>query len=57
MQDSADHKYETTSNDSGGYSFTSSDDKPIAPGKVSIGAGKDGFKRPRSTSTARPARR
>jgi hypothetical protein len=44
LQDSADHKYETTSNNSGAYSFTSSDSKPIAPGQVSIGAGKEGFK-------------
>ena len=43
MQDSSDHKYETTSNGDGGYSFTSSDDRPITPGAVSVGAGKDGF--------------
>lgn len=44
MQDSADHRYETTTNGDGLYSFTSSDDKPISPGAVSIAAIKDGFK-------------
>lgn len=43
MQDSADHRYETESDGDGGYSFTSSDSKPIAPGAISVGAGKDGF--------------
>ena len=44
MQDSADHRYETKSNGDGGYSFTSSADRPITPGAVSVGAGKDGFR-------------
>ena len=43
MQDSSDHQYETTSNGDGGYSFSSSDDRPITPGAVSVGAGKNGF--------------
>ncbi|MBG0560445.1 carboxypeptidase-like regulatory domain-containing protein [Actinoplanes aureus] len=43
MQDSAGHSYETTTNGDGGYSFTSSDSKPIAPGKITVAAVKDGF--------------
>ena len=43
MQDSADHRYETTSDGDGGFAFRSSGNKPIAPGAISVGAGKDGF--------------
>jgi hypothetical protein len=43
MKDSAGHQYDTTSNGDGGYEFTSSDDRPIAPGTVSIGAAKEGY--------------
>ncbi|MEV6488932.1 carboxypeptidase regulatory-like domain-containing protein, partial [Actinoplanes sp. NPDC051633] len=43
MQDSADHRYETTSNGDGEFTFRSSDSKPIAPGSISVGAGKDDF--------------
>jgi hypothetical protein len=43
MKDSSGHTYETNTNGDGGYSFTSSDNRPITPGSVSVGAGKDGF--------------
>jgi hypothetical protein len=43
MKDSAGNTYDTTSNGDGGYSITSSDSKPITPGAISIGAGKDGY--------------
>ena len=43
MQDSQGHTYEATSNGSGGYSFNSSDSKPIAPGNISVGALKNGY--------------
>ncbi|MFG1607257.1 carboxypeptidase-like regulatory domain-containing protein [Actinoplanes sp. NPDC049265] len=41
MQDSAGHRYDTTSNDGGNFAFTSSDSKPIAVGSIVVGAGKD----------------
>jgi hypothetical protein len=44
IQDSAGHRYTTTTNGSGRFRFTSSDEQPIAPGTVIIGAQKDGFK-------------
>jgi hypothetical protein len=43
MQDSNGNRYQTSSNGSGGYQFTSSDNQPIAPGNISVGAGKNGF--------------
>jgi hypothetical protein len=43
MKDSAGHQYDTTSNGDGGYEFTSSDNRPIAPGTISIGAAKEGY--------------
>ena len=43
MKDTAGHQYDTTSNGSGGFAFSSSDSKPIAVGTISVGAGKDGF--------------
>jgi hypothetical protein len=43
MKDSAGNPYSTTTNGSGGYSFNSSDSKPIAPGNISVGALKDGY--------------
>lgn len=43
MQDSAAHRYETTSNGDGGFAFSSSDNKPIALGTITVGAGKDGY--------------
>jgi hypothetical protein len=44
MQDSQGNRYQSTSNGSGGFSFTSSEGEPIAPGTIQVGAGKDGFK-------------
>ncbi|MCY1143820.1 carboxypeptidase regulatory-like domain-containing protein [Actinoplanes sp. Pm04-4] len=43
MQDSAGKVFQGTSDGSGQFSFTSSDNNPIAPGRISIGAGKNGF--------------
>jgi hypothetical protein len=43
MKDSSGHSYSTTTNGSGGYSFNSSDSKPISPGTISVGALKDGY--------------
>ncbi|MEU4424237.1 carboxypeptidase-like regulatory domain-containing protein [Actinoplanes sp. NPDC024001] len=43
MQDSAGHQYDTTTNGDGGFSFTSSDSNPIAPGRITVGAIKDGY--------------
>nr|WP_296070525.1 carboxypeptidase-like regulatory domain-containing protein [uncultured Actinoplanes sp.] len=43
IQDSAGARYQTETNSSGKYSITSSDSKPIAPGNISVGAGKDGY--------------
>ncbi len=41
MQDSQGNRYQATSNGSGGFSFTSSDGEPIAPGSIQVGARKD----------------
>ena len=43
MQDSAGNQYDTISNNSGSYTFTSNDGQPIVPGKITVGAGKEGF--------------
>jgi hypothetical protein len=43
MKDSAGNAYSATTNGSGGYSFNSSDNKPIVPGNISVGALKDGY--------------
>jgi hypothetical protein len=43
MQDSANRKYNATTNGSGGYSFIASDANPIAPGSITVGAVKDGY--------------
>jgi hypothetical protein len=51
MQDSASHRYETTSNGDGGFAFSSSDSKPIAVGAIQVGAGKDGYKAAASNVT------
>ncbi|RZU50874.1 carboxypeptidase family protein [Krasilnikovia cinnamomea] len=44
LQDSAGHRYSTTSGNDGGYQFTSSDSQPIATGNIIVGAAKSGFK-------------
>ena len=56
MQDSAGNSYQTKSDGSGGYSFTSSDDRPIAPGSVTVGAGKVGFESAQVNVPARAGR-
>ncbi|WP_328464220.1 carboxypeptidase-like regulatory domain-containing protein [Actinoplanes sp. NBC_00393] len=43
MQDSGGHRYETTTNGDGGFSFTSSDSNPISPGAITVAALKEGF--------------
>ncbi len=43
LRDSKGKQYDTTSNGDGGYSFTSSDDEPIAPGALFVGAAKQGY--------------
>jgi hypothetical protein len=43
LQDSQNHQYRTTSNGDGGYSFTSSDNNPIAVGALAVGAVKNGY--------------
>jgi hypothetical protein len=43
VQDSTGTRFSTETNGSGKYSITSSDSKPIAPGNISVGAGKDGY--------------
>ncbi|MCA2212874.1 carboxypeptidase regulatory-like domain-containing protein [Jidongwangia harbinensis] len=43
MKDSAGNQYDTTSNGDGGYEFTSSDNRPIVPGSISVGAAKEGY--------------
>jgi hypothetical protein len=44
MLDSQNHQFRTTSNDSGLFQFTSTDKDPIAPGALTVGANKAGFK-------------
>src|SRR4051794_19745230 len=44
MRDSQNHIFTATSNDEGRFAFTSSDQKPIVPGTLTVGATKDGFK-------------
>ena len=43
MQDSQNHSYTGTTDNSGGYSFTSSDAKPIAAGPIKVAAAKAGY--------------
>lgn len=43
MKDSSGTAFAATTNGSGGYSFNSSDSKPIAPGTITVGALKDGY--------------
>jgi hypothetical protein len=44
MQDSADRKWQGSTNSSGTFTFTSTPDKPIAPGQLLIGASKSGYR-------------
>jgi hypothetical protein len=43
LTDSQNHQYTTNTNGSGNFRFTSSDDRPIVPGPVTVGARKDGY--------------
>ncbi|MEU8609132.1 carboxypeptidase-like regulatory domain-containing protein, partial [Actinoplanes sp. NPDC048791] len=43
LRDSQGHQYQTNTNGDGGYSFTSSDSKPISVGAMAVGATKDGY--------------
>jgi hypothetical protein len=43
LTDSANHQYTTDTNGSGNFRFTSTDQQPIAPGAITVGARKDGF--------------
>ena len=43
IMDSANHKYDTTTNSSGTYRFASSAESPITPGNIDMLAKKDGF--------------
>jgi Carboxypeptidase regulatory-like domain len=43
LNDSGGHNYTTQTDSDGDFKFTSSDGKPISPGQILIGAGKDGF--------------
>jgi hypothetical protein len=43
IQDSNGSRQSTTTNSSGRFAFRASDNKPIAPGNISVGASKDGF--------------
>ena len=50
VRDSAGHTYEATSDGSGKFSIRSSDSKPIAPGSITVAAGKDGYRTARVTA-------
>ncbi|MCO1596517.1 carboxypeptidase-like regulatory domain-containing protein [Micromonospora sp. RHAY321] len=41
LQDSAGHRYDTTSDGSGNFRFTGTSEKPIAPGRIDLGASFD----------------
>lgn len=43
LQDSARHEYQTNANAQGRYVFTGSNEKPISPGAITLGASKEGF--------------
>ncbi|MBB4767132.1 carboxypeptidase regulatory-like domain-containing protein [Amorphoplanes digitatis] len=43
LRDSQNHQYDTTTNGDGGYSFTSTDSKPIAVGALAVAATKGGY--------------
>ncbi len=44
MLDSQNHRFSGTTNDEGRFQFTATDQTPIAPGALSVGATKEGFK-------------
>ncbi|GLY93871.1 carboxypeptidase-like regulatory domain-containing protein [Actinoplanes sp. NBRC 103695] len=50
VRDSAGHSYQATSDGSGKFSIRSSDSKPIAPGSITVAAGKDGYRTARVTA-------
>jgi hypothetical protein len=43
LNDAGGHNYSTQSDSDGDFKFTSTNDKPIAPGRILLGAGKEGF--------------
>ncbi len=49
VRDSAGHDYQTVSDRSGRFSIRSSDSKPIAAGRVTVVAAKDGYRTARTT--------
>ncbi|MEU8419823.1 hypothetical protein AB0C15_02975 [Micromonospora sp. NPDC048835] len=44
LRDSAGHQYDATSNGTGDFRFTGTSDKPIAPGRIDLGASFDNIK-------------
>ncbi len=54
--DSRNGRGETTSGGDGSFSFPSTDDKPIAPGAIQVGASKEGFKNEETTVNGKPGR-
>jgi hypothetical protein len=54
--DSRNGSGQTTSSGDGSFSFASTDDKPIAPGPLRVGASKEGFKDITTTVDGRPGR-
>ncbi|WP_199516180.1 carboxypeptidase-like regulatory domain-containing protein [Nucisporomicrobium flavum] len=52
VRDSAGHEYRTTSGKGGKFSIKSSGGRPIAPGRITIVAGKDGYRTARATVQA-----
>lgn len=49
VRDSAGHDYRTASDGGGRFSVRSSDSRPIAPGLITVVAGKDGYRTARTT--------
>lgn len=43
LNDASGRSYSTQTDSDGDFKFTSTNDKPIAPGRILLGAGKDGF--------------
>jgi Carboxypeptidase regulatory-like domain len=56
IRDSQGHGYQAETNKDGGYQFTSSDQAPITPGPVTVGATKDGYKQSIVTVQAQAGR-
>jgi hypothetical protein len=54
LNDSDDHRYTTTTDRDGDFKFTSSDNKPISPGEILLGAGKEGFQNNQTSTNVGP---